>query len=72
LAKKETTSIGDLCEGLPREFDAYFDHVRSLGFDDKPHYAYLRQIFHALFVRQGYDHDRVFDWTILKYLMTIQ
>ncbi len=48
------------------------DHVRSRGFDDKPQYAYLRKIFRALFARQGFDHDHVFDWTILKYLMTIQ
>ncbi len=42
---------------------------RSLGFDDKPKYSYLRRIFGDLFVRQGFRHDRVFDWTILKYMM---
>ena len=72
LANKQTIKTEDLCEGLPREFAAYFDHVRSRGFDDKPQYAYLRKIFRALFVRLGFDHDHVFDWTILKYLMTIQ
>jgi casein kinase I family protein HRR25 len=72
LAMKQTISTEDLCEDLPREFATYFKYVRSRGFDDKPQYAYLRKIFRALFVRQGFDHDHVFDWTILKYLMTIQ
>lgn len=72
LAIKQTISTEDLYEGLPGEFTTYFNYVRSCGFDDKPQYAYLRKIFRALFVRQGFDHDHVFDWTILKYLMTIQ
>jgi len=72
LAKKQTISTKDLCEGIPREFAAYFDHVRSRGFDENPQYTYLRKVFHALFAREGLDHDHVFDWTILKYLMTIQ
>ena len=69
LEKKKTISTGDLCEGLSWEFAAYFDYIRSLGFDDKPKYSYLRKLFRALFVREGFDHDHVFDWTILKYLM---
>ena len=72
LASKQMINTEDLCGGLPREFAAYFDHVRSRGFDDKTQYAYLLKIFRALFVRLCFDHDRVFDWTILKYLMTIQ
>ncbi|KAK3178842.1 hypothetical protein OEA41_000979 [Lepraria neglecta] len=72
LAKKETISIEDLCEGLPAEFGAYFDHVRSLGFDDRPRYSYLRRLFRVLFIRQGFEYDFVFDWTILKHLMATQ
>ncbi|KAI4145224.1 MAG: hypothetical protein LQ341_002444, partial [Variospora aurantia] len=72
LAKKQAISTKDLCDGLPREFAAYFDHVRSRGFDDNPQYAHLRKIFRALFLRQGFDHDHVYGWTILKYLMTVE
>ena len=32
LAKKETLSTKNLCEGLPAEFGTYIDHVRSGGF----------------------------------------
>ena len=72
LERKRTIGTDDLCEGLPGEFAAYFGHIRSLGFDDKPNYSYLRKIFRNLFVREGFAHDYVFDWTILKFLMACQ
>lgn len=43
---------------------------RSLRFDDKPDYSYLRKLFRDLFVREGYQWDYVFDWTILKHQQT--
>ncbi|MCJ1427636.1 serine/threonine protein kinase [Sticta canariensis] len=69
LEKKKTISTKDLCRDLPREFLTYFDHIRSLEFDERPVYAYLRKIFRNLFTREGFERDYVFDWTILKYLM---
>lgn len=69
LEMKEKISTSDLCNGLPKEFATYFDHVRSLKFGDKPRYTYLRRIFNNLFSRQGFEWDQVFDWTILKYSM---
>ncbi|ERF75629.1 hypothetical protein EPUS_04609 [Endocarpon pusillum Z07020] len=57
LERKRTIGLEDLCEGLPWEFAAYFRHIRSLGFDDKPNYSYLRKIFRNLFVREGFAHD---------------
>ena len=72
LETKKTTSVEDLCKGLPREFAAYFNYIRSVGFDDKPKYSYLRKTFRDLFVREGFHHDHVFDWTILKYLEAIK
>ena len=56
-----------LCKGFPTEFVVYFQYVRSLRFDDKPDYSYLRKLFRDLFVREGFVWDYVFDWTILKY-----
>ena len=46
----------------------YFNYIRSLNFDEKPKYFYLRKIFRDLFVREGFDYDHVYDWTILEYL----
>ncbi|KAI3802750.1 hypothetical protein L1987_30893 [Smallanthus sonchifolius] len=65
--KKVMTSIEALCRGYPTEFASYFHYCRSLRFDDKPDYAYLKRIFRDLFIREGFQFDYVFDWTILKY-----
>ncbi|KAK1414235.1 hypothetical protein QVD17_29977 [Tagetes erecta] len=65
--KKVSTSIESLCRGYPTEFASYFHYCRSLRFDDKPDYAYLKKIFRDLFIREGFQFDYVFDWTILKY-----
>ncbi|KAH1131881.1 hypothetical protein J1N35_003259 [Gossypium stocksii] len=65
--KKVSTSIEALCRGYPTEFASYFHYCRSLRFDDKPDYAYLKRIFRDLFIREGFQFDYVFDWTILKY-----
>jgi len=42
-----------LCRGYPTEFASYFHYCRSLRFDDKPDYAYLKRIFRDLFIREG-------------------
>nr|CAB3474037.1 unnamed protein product [Digitaria exilis] len=65
--KKVATSIEGLCRGYPSEFASYFHYCRSLRFDDKPDYSYLKRLFRDLFIREGFQFDYVFDWTILKY-----
>ncbi|KAI4324796.1 hypothetical protein MLD38_030250 [Melastoma candidum] len=64
---KVSTSIEALCRGHPTEFASYFHYCRSLRFDDKPDYAYLKRLFRELFIREGFQYDNVFDWTVLKY-----
>ncbi|XP_057506690.1 casein kinase 1-like protein 2 [Actinidia eriantha] len=65
--RKVSTSIEALCRGYPTEFASYFHYCRSLRFDDKPDYSYLKRLFRDLFIREGFQFDYVFDWTILKY-----
>ncbi|CAN8257607.1 unnamed protein product [Cochlearia groenlandica] len=65
--KKVSTSIEALCRGHPTEFASYFHYCRALRFDDKPDYAYLKRLFRNLFIREGFQFDFVFDWTVLKY-----
>ncbi|KAL0414296.1 UNVERIFIED_CONTAM: Casein kinase-like protein 11 [Sesamum radiatum] len=65
--KKMLTPIEVLCKSYPSEFISYFHYCRSLRFDDKPDYSYLKRLFRDLFIREGYQFDYVFDWTILKY-----
>jgi hypothetical protein len=47
------TPIEVLCKGFPMEFTTYFQYCRSLRFDDKPDYSYLRKLFRDLFAREG-------------------
>ncbi|XP_057722354.1 casein kinase 1-like protein 9 [Arachis stenosperma] len=65
--KKISTSIESLCKNYPSEFVSYFHYCRALRFEDKPDYSYLKRLFRDLFIREGYQFDYVFDWTILKY-----
>lgn len=61
------TPVEVLCKSYPSEFISYFHYCRSLRFEDKPDYSYLKRLFRDLFIREGYQFDYVFDWTILKY-----
>ncbi|KAL8513795.1 hypothetical protein ACS0TY_013055 [Phlomoides rotata] len=65
--KKIMTPIEVLCKSYPSEFISYFHYVRSLRFEDKPDYSYLKRLFRDLFIREGYQFDYVFDWTLLKF-----
>ncbi|KAL6208793.1 hypothetical protein ACLB2K_019738 [Fragaria x ananassa] len=65
--KKMSTSIEVLCRSHPSEFVSYFHYCRALRFEDKPDYSYLKRLFRDLFIREGYQFDYVFDWTVLKY-----
>ncbi|KAI8607173.1 kinase-like domain-containing protein [Chytriomyces sp. MP71] len=67
MEKKMTTPADHLCRGFPNEFVVYLNYTRSLRFDDKPDYSYLRKLFRDLFVREGFHYDYVFDWTVVKY-----
>ncbi|XP_012487335.1 casein kinase 1-like protein 10 [Gossypium raimondii] len=65
--KKMLTPIEVLCKSYASEFTSYFHYCRSLRFEDKPDYSYLKRLFRDLFIREGYQFDYVFDWTILRY-----
>ncbi|XP_047642208.1 casein kinase I isoform X1 [Phacochoerus africanus] len=70
--KKMSTPIEVLCKGYPSEFSTYLNFCRSLRFDDKPDYSYLRQLFRNLFHRQGFSYDYVFDWNMLKFVSHLE
>lgn len=50
------------------EFSNYLGYCRSLRFDDRPDYQYLRQLFRNLFHRQAFSYDYMFDWNNLKFV----
>ncbi|EGV62486.1 casein kinase I [Yamadazyma tenuis ATCC 10573] len=67
MEKKMTTPSDILTKGLPKEFLDYMDYVKSLRFEDKPDYPFLRKLFRDLFKRENYRYDYVFDWTLYKF-----
>lgn len=72
MEKKMGTQIEVLCKGYPSEFVNYLNYCRSLRFEDKPDYAYLRRSLKDLFFREGFQFDYVFDWTVLNYQVNMQ
>lgn len=64
--KKMLTPVEVLCKSYPSEFISYFHYCRSLRFEDKPDYSYLKKLFRDLFIREGYQSDYIFDWTVSR------
>ncbi|KAH0788932.1 CK1 family protein kinase [Histomonas meleagridis] len=59
---KASTSLEDLCDGLPHEFLQYMQLVHELNFTDEPEYARYRQLFRDCFIREGFVYDYQYDW----------
>lgn len=60
---KRSTPAETLCEDFPGAFTSYLNYCKSLKFEDRPDYAYLRRRFKELFPREGFVNDGVFDWS---------
>ncbi|KAF7592705.1 hypothetical protein BBP40_012536 [Aspergillus hancockii] len=60
---KHNITIKELCKGLPREFEKYFEHVHTTKHGVLPDYEYLLENFRRLFFREGFKDNRVYDWT---------
>ena len=65
---KMHTSTEQLCKDLPVELALYLDHVKSLGFEDRPDYDYLKRLFRDLFYHEGFEFDSVYDWDLVQEL----
>lgn len=64
LQIKLENSIEDICYGLPNEFLYYMKDVKSLQFDEEPHYASYRSLFRNLLIRMNFYYDNIYDWTV--------
>lgn len=63
MKKKLSVPVAQLCKDLPLEFETYLAYCRKMKFNERPDYAYIKQIFKELFVRKGYFYDQIYDWT---------
>jgi serine/threonine protein kinase len=66
LKCKMSTPIETLCNGFPNEFSMYLQTCKDMHFQDKPDYAYLKDMLRAAFLREGYLRDFVFDWALIE------
>ncbi len=41
-------------------------YCRSLRFEDRPDYGFLRKMFKELMVKENIEYDYVFDWTFTE------
>lgn len=58
---KAEISEEELCKDMPKEFCVYLKYVRSLDFDEKPHYTSLKRMFEKLYESRNYKSDKL-EW----------
>jgi hypothetical protein len=55
---------------LKEEFEIYFKYCKSLKFEERPDYVWIRRLFKDLFYKCDYQWDLIFDWALVYYLHT--
>lgn len=60
--KKQETTEEELCKNMPKEFLVFLKYVRTLDFDEKPHYSALKRMFEKLYESRNYKNKNL-EWT---------
>jgi hypothetical protein len=60
--KKASISVKNLCEGLPEEFEKYFNYIKTLEFEEEPDYVWIKRLFKDLFESKGFLNNNIMDW----------
>lgn len=61
---KSNTTIGELCEGLPKEMVLFFEHLFKLSSKENPNYEFLIKLFEELMKDEGICYDLGFEWNL--------
>ncbi|KAF9475736.1 putative casein kinase [Pholiota conissans] len=59
---KRGKAFDDFLAQYPSAFSLFFKHCRSLKFEDKPDYEYLRSLFREAMAKNGWDYDWEYEW----------
>lgn len=62
--QKASEQVLKCCSSLPPEFKLFFKYIKKLGYEEKPDYCYLRELFYRRLVMEGSDLDNVYDWVL--------
>ncbi len=57
--QKEALTEEELCEGMPRQYCVFLKYVRTMDFDEKPHYTALQKMFSKLYESRDYKNDKL-------------
>ena len=63
LQIKLNSTVNVLCDKLPKEFIEFVNYIKSLAFDDKPNYQYLKSILGNIYDNYNYSYDTIYDFT---------
>ena len=63
METKLRTSVGELCRGLPQEFQNYINYCRNLSFNSNPDYEYLKGLFKTVAAKFQIGMDKIYDWS---------
>jgi len=63
---KMSTPVELICKNLPREFAGILYYARSLQFEEKPDYGYIRNLLYKTIQDNFPVYDPVFDWILIK------
>jgi len=64
---KMSTPVEVLCAGFPSGFATYLNYCKSLRFDERPDYNYLRKTLKDIGLLENIEYDFTFDWTVLPH-----
>lgn len=59
---KNEITVLKLCQDLPVEFMNFISHIKSLKFNEKPNYKYLKSLFIDLLLKDDLKFDYNYDW----------
>ncbi|CAF4340089.1 unnamed protein product, partial [Rotaria magnacalcarata] len=60
--KKLNITSKELFRNLPKQYKTIYDYIRSLTFNEKPDYAYIRCQIRSIFLKYNYKYDYIYDW----------
>ena len=64
-SKKMSTSLDELCEGLPEEFKEILKYARNMKFEEKPDYEFIKGLLQKAIEKNNIDINAVkYDWVI--------
>ena len=59
---KKKISLERLCQHIPNEIKIYMEYCRSLSFEQKPKYEYLKGLFKKILIKNQKIDDNIFFW----------